>query len=160
MILKLCYFNNHWNIYFYSSDANKDSWIGNSELTTKDDEKGQYRLRQHLHPEIPVYSFGFMANNPKYRPGHGGEWSSNSRQILNIFGEDLLEIALDQISCAAPISWLKQVMGDKVIWKEHHIYGHIITDVVGEKSEMYKWITIPLEIEDYRRAEEIRKELE
>ena len=29
-------------------------------------------------------------------------------------------------------------------WKEHRIYGHIITDVVGEKSEMYKWITIPL----------------
>ena len=48
------------------------------------------------------------------------------------------------MSCAAPVSWLKQVMTDKVIWKEHHIYGHIITDVVGEKPENHKWVTINL----------------
>lgn len=145
MTLKLCYFNQHWNIYFYSKQGIRwEDWSKNPEVSTVDTEEGQFRLRKYNHPEIPVFSFGLWLYNPKGRPGHGGEWSSNSQSINREFDTNLLEIALDQLSAAVPIDWLKAVMGNKVTWTEHDIYGYIITDVKGEENKYMKWVEIPV----------------
>jgi hypothetical protein len=150
MQVKLCYFNQHWNIYLYTG-TNKGfydaPWINikpTEQVIVRGDE-GEYRLRTYSHPDIPVLcSFGFWYYDEKRRPGHGGEWSSNSRVINEVFGTDLYEVALDQISMAVSLKWLKEVLGDKVVWEPDDIWGSIITHVKGEKNEHDKWVTIPL----------------
>ncbi len=144
MILKLCYFNQHWNIYFYSEGISYNDWLKEPELQTITEDRGEYRLRKYKHPEIPIHSFGFMANEGEYKPGHGGEWSSNSVAINNVFKTNLLEVDVDQISVAVPIDWLKKVMRDNVTWKEDHIYGYKITDVRNQENISNKWIEIPV----------------
>jgi hypothetical protein len=135
-------------MYFYSDGITYNDWCKNPELTTaRRDEgthTGEYRLRKYEHPEIPVYDFGFWTDEPKLRPGHGGEWSSNSEAINKVFGTNLLEIALDQLSVAAPIDWIKEKIGDAVVWEEADIWGHIITEVKGVEKSDSKWIEIPL----------------
>jgi len=117
MKIKLCWFNQHWNVYLYSDDS---LWIGNrTEKIIRDEtpgHEGEYRLREYKHAEIPIFTFGFFADDAKQRPGHGGEWSSNSPVINRVFGTTLREIAVDQMSVAVPIEWLKELLGDNVEW--------------------------------------------
>ena len=143
MKVKLCYYNQHWNIYLYSEDQNL-KWWENRTLKTVQDNRGEFRLREHKHPEIPVFTFGFMCNNPKERPGHGGEWSSNSTAINKVFGTDLIEIALDQLACSVSIKWIKELLGDKVKWSTDSIYGHMITEVIGHENTYHAWREIDI----------------
>lgn len=148
MTIKLCYFNEHWNIYMYSKPEYRDEWVKNIIDTTvipfsEGLESGEYRLRQYSHPEIPcLYSFGIWYYEPKRRPGHGGEWSSRSEVVNPVFGKDLYEVALDQRSIAVSLKWLKEQLGDGVIWSPYPIWGEVITSVVGEDNIPDKWITI------------------
>lgn len=136
MKVKLCYFNNHWNVYLFS---NTDFDWKDKTLKTSKNERGEFRLREYKHPEITVFSFGFMCHNPVERPGHGGEWSSNSKAINEVFGTDLIEVALDNVSCAVSLKWLKELLGDKVIWEPDDIYGHWITEIPGTEKEWMVW---------------------
>src|SRR5262245_29048425 len=139
MKIKLCYFNQHWNVYFYT-EGGCGSWLDNPETQTKQDgDRGEYRLRKYNHPEIPIYSFELWLNDASHRPGHGGEWSSNSMSINRAFGTNLLEVAVDQISVAVPVLWLKAVLGTQVTWKPDDIYGWKITGVKGAENEYDKW---------------------
>lgn len=151
MQIRLCYFNEHWNIYLYSTDHTKygeyNLWSDNVHEITKRIENGEFRLRDYIHPQgIPVYTFGLMLDNPKERPGHGGEWSSNSRSILMIFNINLLEVALDGIAVAVPIQWIKDVLGDQVIWEDDDIYGYKITHVKGHSNDYMKWVELKPQI--------------
>lgn len=143
MQIKLCYFNQHWNIYLYTKGG-YDSWINDVETTTITDNRGEYRLRKYNQGTIPLYAFGFMAKEPKERPGHGGEWSSNSTQINKVFGTDLYEVAVDQISAAVPLEWLKEQLGDRVVWSSDPIYREFITEIKGEENQYHKWVELPL----------------
>lgn len=67
-------------------------------VQVKKDERGELRLRDHgPHPlfGFNVFSFGYMANEAKDRPGHGHEWSSNEASINAAFGTDLIKVVLD-----------------------------------------------------------------
>lgn len=154
MQIKLCWFNQRWNIYLYTNnqegDYYKDSntWSNNPLQTVIRDENpehsGEYRLRTYEHPQnIPVYGFGFFADDPKKRPGHGREWSSNSTTINQVFNTNLTEVALDNISIAVPRDWLEKVMGDKVIWTPCRYYGKSITEVPSCPNPKWdQWIEI------------------
>lgn len=138
MKIKLVYFNEIWNVYLYTDNRN---WMFQTpELLTIKDEieghEGEYRVRKYAHPEIPIHTFGWMADNPKQRPGHGGEWSSNSITINKIFKTNLIEIAVDQLSCSVPITWLKELLGNKVQWETcPYYYGEKIVSVDGFKNK-------------------------
>jgi len=152
MQVKLCYFNQHWNIYLYTTDDSKygeyDLWSNNPSIKTINADHGEYRLRQYLHPAgIPVFSYGLFAHDPKQRPGHGGEWSSNTNTINRVFSTTLLEAALDSIAVAFPITWLKDLLGDQVTWDTHDIYGHWITHVKGIAKPTYcQWVELKPQI--------------
>lgn len=150
MQIKLCYFNQRWNVYLYTTQQGDHGkwkeWLHNEHTQTKPryDQKGniegEYRLRDYQHPEgFPIYSFGFMYNdaNSKHRPEHGGEWSSNSEAINKEFGIDLIEIAFDQISVAVPFDWLKKLLGDQVIWK-----GREIIEIKGYSNKYHQWVEL------------------
>lgn len=152
MQIQLSYYNQHWNIYIYSKTKETvgayNEWLGKHTTETKplkegDKEIGEVRLRTYTHPNIPLYSYGLMLNEPKQRPGHGGEWSSNSRTINQFFGTNLIEAAVDGIAMAVPVDWIKEILGDKVKWETHDIFGWIITDIEGqtEKSD-WKWALV------------------
>lgn len=118
MQIKLCWFNQHWNVYLYTIGG-YDSWnVKNTKIIRDErpEHAGEYRLREYDCVEIPIFSFGFMADDKHHRPGHGGEWSSNSSNINKIFGTNIIEVAVDQVSVAVPIEWLKELLGDNVEW--------------------------------------------
>jgi hypothetical protein len=148
MEAKLCYFNQHWNIYLYTGNG-YESWCHDETLETKRSEEknhhGEYRLRKYEHPEIPIYSFGFFADDESRRPGHGGEWSSNAKHINTIFGTELIEVALDQISVAVPLPWLKELLGDNVVWTggDNICVNEIISVPTHPNPKYCEWIIIP-----------------
>ena len=146
MTIKLCYFNQHWNIYLYSNDEDKNKWSKHMYLTTiihHEDFDREYRLRKYEHPEIPcLYFFGVYYYDKNKRPGHDGEWSSRSEVINPIFGKDLYEVAVDQTSMAVSLKWLKELLGDKVVWGPFPVWGEVITSVIGENNTPDKWVTI------------------
>lgn len=146
MRIRLCYFNQHWNIYLYTKHGAK-SWINfEPTLQTKRREgkdSGEYRLRSYACLEAPIYSFGFFCDDPKKRPGHGGEWSSNHTSINQVFGVNLYEIAIDQMSVAVPLEWLKQLLGDRVKWQPDEIWGEWIKSVEGGNNNYYEWVELP-----------------
>jgi hypothetical protein len=54
---------------------------------------GEYRLTSYKTDEgLWLYTYGFMAKDPKHRPGHGGEWSSRPAIINGIFDTDLVGV--------------------------------------------------------------------
>jgi len=58
-----------------------------------------WRLSTHPTVEgVTFYSFGIT--DPINPPGHGGEWSSNTYHINNMFGVDLIECDVDRWACA------------------------------------------------------------
>jgi hypothetical protein len=59
---------------------------------------GTFRLTSYTDEEGNEYfSFGYMVDDVKQRPGHGGEWSSNSKAINEVFGIDLIECAIKEL---------------------------------------------------------------
>lgn len=146
MQAKLCYYNEHWNIYLYSKTQEDSSqwkeWIKTEKQITKPTDGGEFRLRTYSHPEIPIHTFGIFYNDSKKRPGHDGEWSSRAEVINEEFGVDLLDISVDQIAVAVPVEWIKKLLGDNVTWQEADTYGHIITHVKGEENIYHKWVEI------------------
>jgi hypothetical protein len=140
MQIKLCYFNQHWNVYLYTEEG-YEGWIRKMHQAVIPNEEGEYRLRKYDCSEAPIFSFGYMYNeeNAHKRPGHGGEWSSNSMTINKVFGTNLIEVAIDQMSVAVPLDWLKKLLGKKVIWGKSHGWPDI-THIKGIANEYEKWV--------------------
>jgi len=142
MELRLCYFNGYWNPYFYTKDGNYKFETEHEEY--KDVSGGKMRLTKYKHDEIPcLYSFGLTIDDPKHKPGHGGEWSSNSYEVNKLFNTDLKEVVVNQMSVAVSLEWLKELLKDKVEWGTI-VNGQfpVIKEIIGEKPEYYKWVTI------------------
>lgn len=55
-------------------------------------ETGVARLTTYQSEGVNFYSFGL--NTHENKPGHGGEWSSNSHYINEVFGVDIVECAI------------------------------------------------------------------
>lgn len=141
MIIKLCYYNGHWNVYIYTKGG-YESWIKNPDQIIKKGEYGEFRFRTYNYDEIPIHGFGFMHDDPQRRPGHGGEWSSNSESINPIFGVDVMEVAVDQIGVAVPRKWLKEQLGGNVTWEVLSCYGEVITDIPGKANNRKDWVEL------------------
>lgn len=42
--------------------------------------------------DMGIVSFGYLAKDPGFRPGHGGMWSSNGMTMGPIVGKELLDV--------------------------------------------------------------------
>ena len=107
--------NRYFNIYFgYDNKLNvvepldfKDC----EELYHKKsrDENGEFFLKKYKHPsDLIFYTFGYMADDERERPGHGGYWSSNCTTINKIFDVDLIGVAISGFAASMET---KAVMG-------------------------------------------------
>jgi len=105
------YFNDKFNLYFEGEDIPQKE---NERFIFE--ENGRYRLTKWANRRMPIYSFGYLTDCMESRPGHRGEWSSNSSQINKKFNTDLIEIAYNGWSCATSKTWLKELLGNKVEW--------------------------------------------
>lgn len=143
---KLCYINQHWNVYLYSrSPITWRNWSETYDQKTVPNDEGEFMLREYKHPAgIPIYGFGYMYNdaNAHKRPGHQGEWSSNCKAINAVFGTNLIEVAVDQMAVSVPIDWLKELLGPKCIWQEDENYGEKIMQIEGEEGIWDKWVEL------------------
>ncbi len=137
MRIFLCFFNGHWNIYFYGKEIDFKDFT----LETRGNQRGQFRLRTY-NTEAPIYGFGFWCDNPKERPGHGGEWSSNSDTINSQFGTNLKELAYNQMSMAAPLPWIKEMIGSVATWKKDLYWGEKITHIKNVQNKDHQWVEI------------------
>lgn len=138
MQIKMCYINQHWYVYLYVNDV-----FNAHEVKTVRNDRGVYRLSKFSHDEIPeAYNFGFMADNPQERPGHGGEWSSNSNAINQAFGTNIWEIAVNNVSISVPFDWLVKLLGDDVDWQDDDIYIKWIKNVKGIENKDHRWIIL------------------
>lgn len=104
-------FNQHGNLYLYGPDKkfSMEQKVSN--------DHGTFRLTTYLAGDLEIFTFGFYASDPKERPGHGGEWSSNSHAIRQVFGEDLKEIAYNGLACAIRIEDAKELAPQGVTYK-------------------------------------------
>jgi hypothetical protein len=138
MQIKLCYINQHWNIYLYI-----DGQFQEGETKTSRNEKGVYRLTKYSHPEIPeAYSFGFMADNPRERPGHGGEWSSNESTIGDVFDINIWGIAVNHVHLGVPFEWIVKLLGNDCDWQDDDVYTKWVKNVKGIENKDHRWIVL------------------
>ena len=101
VIAKLCYFNQTFNLYLYKAQG--VDWIKRDEQLIEDTfscGKGVLRLTSYYFDGHTFYSYGLYYNDRNQRPGHGGEWSSNSMFINERFNTDMFECSLNGIACA------------------------------------------------------------
>lgn len=142
MQIKLCYINQHWYVYIYVSD-NEAKEVETKTTRHDNNDRGIYRLTKYTHPEVPeFYSFGFMADNPKERPGHGGEWSSNEGNINKVFGVNIWGVAINQMSLSVPFEWLVKLLGEDVDWQDDDIYTKKIVNVKGIENKDHRWVIL------------------
>jgi hypothetical protein len=92
---------------------------------------GIARLTIYQSEGVNFYSFGL--NTFDNKPGHGGEWSSNSRYINEVFGTDIIECAVREThsSCssytamACDKSFLKSVTPKTLEFRNGSLYQTI-----------------------------------
>lgn len=104
-----------------------------NELCEADSEKlyAEIRLTSYKDGDDNLYySFGLLTKDPIHRPGHGGEWSSNSLAINNFFQKDLRECAVrtekDQVWCAMAIARNDIDLPDNLEWRWDGLFQSIM----------------------------------
>lgn len=141
MRIKLCYINQHWYVYLESEGG--DSWMKDPITTSVPDAYGTYHLRKYIHPQgIPLFSYGYLADELDKRPGHKGEWSSNYKTINGIFDVNLWGIAFNQMSVAVPFEWIEELLGDRVEWIDDNVYIKKICSIKGHENIPHKWVEL------------------
>jgi len=112
--IALIYFNNCWNVYCEGDEVTFRNPTESFTVRSDNSRSGEWRLRKHDGQiQIPLYTFGYMADRLEARPGHGGEWSSRSSIVNEVFGVQLMEIAYNRVSCAVLVSDLQRLIGDQ-----------------------------------------------
>ena len=104
MKVKLCFYNEHFNVFF-NAPKMQESWkkIAEERKRIIDDEKGYegtLRLSKYIVNDLEVYTFGILFDEMRARPGHKGEWSSNEEYIKQMFGDDLVPVGVGGISAS------------------------------------------------------------
>ena len=89
---------------------------------------GIYRATAYADQEGNIfYGYGFMADDPTQRPGHGGEWSSNPTRIRQMLGLDLKDciVKLHPDSCSYALAMKRSdiVLPPHLIWEEVDCFG-------------------------------------
>lgn len=97
-------YNDRANLHLFGPEVD---WRTGDEKTIERSNGDVFRLTAHKAGSLTVYTFGLMCKDPKERPGHGGEWSSNSDTINEMFGVDIRECGYNGISCAIDINDMK-----------------------------------------------------
>lgn len=151
MKLKTCYFNQAFNVYIETgTDSSSRDWVMVEEKKIPV-QNGVLRLTKYHYNDLEFYTFGYWCNNPKERPRHGGEWSSNPDSIRQHFGIELLNVGLDSISVAMTYEQLFKLFNPDVYQedKENNIVLGLQSNVIipeynvwydenGKKIEMSK----------------------
>ena len=70
-------------------------------------EDGYYVIKTY---ENGLMSYGYMANDPKDRPGHGGCWSSSCGKIYETTGLELIDVIAGGCCYALPIEEAKKIL--------------------------------------------------
>jgi len=136
---RVCWFNQRWNVYL-SSEGNYDQWQI-KEILHKKDNGGEYRLTSYDIEGLTIYTFGLFLDNPKARPGHGGEWSSNSTNINEVFNINIIEIGVDGLAAAIDINVLKDLLGETFALVPS-IYGMKFISADGNDGGYMEWRTL------------------
>lgn len=94
--------------------------------------EGNFRLTTYLSDKgIKLYTFGYNVFDPKAKPDHGGEWSSNSTCINEKFGVKIAECAVkcmtgncpgSLMAMACDIEWIKSIKPDCLVWEPRSVY--------------------------------------
>lgn len=139
MKIKLCWFNQHWNVYLYSPKGDRSWEI--IEVTHKDQDGGMYRLTKYNVDGETIYTFGLLTHDLKARPGHGGEWSSNPQNINRVFGLNLIHIGMDNVAASIDLDRLKYMLGAKYKIVETN-WGYEVLDTEESEHTNHEWITL------------------
>ena len=107
------YYNGYYNIVIDNVGE-----LTEIETNIIEDERGKWRLTAYVDKQgNTYYSFGVFT--PNNLPGHGGEWSSRTEVINEVFGTDLIECGVD--SRAMSILRANVELGDLLQWKDNEI---------------------------------------
>lgn len=136
---RICWYNQRWNVYL-SSEGGYDAW-SIIEILHKRNDDGEYRLTSYNVEGLTIYTFGWFADDAKSRPGHGGEWSSNSTNINEVFGVNLTEIGVDGIAASIDVDVLKSLLGEEFVFVPSTFGIHILS-ADGSTGGHMEWRTI------------------
>lgn len=106
--IDLKFYNDCYNVFIESDVAPGKGRL----IAIADRNGGEFRLRHHEHPELDLYSFGFMAHYKSDRPTHGGEWSSREGVVNPIFGKTLTHVAVNNTCYAMEVKDLESILPD------------------------------------------------
>lgn len=143
----LCYFNQRFNLYL-NDDIDLDD-LDSTKFETRISHKADYRygirdgtlrLTIHVHKLLFFYSFGIYYDDRKYRPGHGGEWSSNPGYIYQVTGLKLFDTSLNRLSCCIQQDKVISLLNEDVFyWDTTSKYGPDIQSKTIKKPEHMSW---------------------
>lgn len=140
--VKLCWFNQRWNVYIQTVDGGYgwNYWTKVSEITKRLN-NGTYRLTTYTSGGLTFYSYGFLTDSLDERPGHKGEWSSNCSNINGVFGMNITEVGIDSMATAIDVGKLEELLGDKYKFVDTK-WGRDILSVDGIIPKDHTWVTI------------------
>ncbi|MHA2180093.1 MAG: hypothetical protein ACXAAH_01580 [Promethearchaeota archaeon] len=108
-------------------------------------ENGLYRLTTYedVVTGTKFYSFGYLTADAADRPGHRGEWSSNSTMINEIFGVKITECAVKE-------------MNDNIFISMAHDISHL-EEIIPEDFEVRTDKTVPTHYSAYPKPDKVEK---
>jgi len=122
----LCYFNQKYNLYLNDDNIVLNS-LDSTEFTARISNKADFgdkmkhgilRLTIYQYKSLFFYSFGIFYDEEQDRPGHNGEWSSNSDYIYLMTGIRLFETSLNRFSVAIPQDKVLDLINDDIFYLE------------------------------------------
>ncbi len=116
--MRACWYNQQWNIHLEGVP-----FIKEPEVTYRTNAKGQFRLTHYGHD---IYSFGYTTFDTDERPGHGGEWSSNSMAINKEYNIQLTEIGVDGFAMAIKTDILKSILPKSMKLEMSSLFYHVL----------------------------------
>lgn len=139
MKVMLCFFNEHFNVFFYPPKT-QERWNKVSEdkkriIDPETDSLGTMRLTKYMVNNLEIYTFGLLLDTVSVRPGHKGEWSSNEYSVMNVFGVDLVPIGMGGVAASIKREdMFKFVNKDKFYFRDLWLQSDI---VMAEPLEWY-----------------------
>lgn len=121
VMIEAAYYNGQWNINLKSEDIA----IEKTNEQEQRDERGSYRLSYY---DNGIYSYGYTVDNDADKPGHGGEWSSNTARIGHVFGIDLIAIGVNGFAKAINVNTLKSWLPDGMKMSDDGLFNAVMPD--------------------------------
>lgn len=154
--VRFVYFNRQWNVYINSLprvDFPQEPF--NITEVEREDKTGKYILRE-WHAEglpFPIWNYGFWYYDEykTRRPGHGGEWSSRTSIINEMFGSSIMEIGFDSWACAIDVEDMRKLLPEGATieekwmdWKpKREMFYHVVLPKSLGNSEFIHVVKFP-----------------